>query len=256
MADLDCQTYDSTLRTFAEIHETTTDFVRSFIEGLSISSVEYESNEEDRKYDDIIMSKWKSHILSQEKIDSVYWFHATRLFKNHNILENGILNIDDMIPILFSQVRSLCEKEVSDDDWESFVEKIKSNFRYKSKMAGFDKGPFGFLIMEPMFLYRDVKSYSRDYLKGCELIEDMCTVIGGSLGGKIYDRYFNQTNPCIIKFRADARGDELYAVLYYLWLRCHNIEHINCIDANTCYDGCGNNVAPNRIAAIIQCEYM
>ena len=253
MADLDCQTYDSALRTFAEIHETTTDFVRSFIEGLHISLIEFESSAECRSYDDIMMSKWRSHILSQEKIDSVCWFHATRLFKNHDILENRILDLDCMLPILFSQVRSLCEKEISNDEWENFVEEIKSSFRYKSKMAGVDKGPFGFLIMEPMFLYRDISSGSRNYLNGSELIEDMCAVIGGGLGDTIYNRYLLQTSPCIIKFRADVRGNELFTVLYYLWVKFHDIGRINCLGANTCYDGCGNKVAPSRIVDVIQC---
>lgn len=100
------------------------------------------------------------------------------------------------------------------------------------------------------FLTRDAilrpDSFTRNYLSGPEIVEDMAGAFFGALAPQVLQAYREVSTPYIVHFRdSGVRDDVIPVALTYL----HRFLHSDGQDAgtHTCFDGEGRTIFPDAI---------
>ena len=107
-------------------------------------------------------------------------------------------------------------------------------------------GPYAMLVRESAFCAGDMMNH--DYLAAPEIIEDICDCIRRRFGVDLLAQFREASHGCIVKFLGPPRADVLQAALMYLWAIQHNVGMG--FNSNTCFDGEGNVIPPDRIVDI------
>lgn len=251
MTILDCSSYASTLDTISSIHNTSIHNVQEFIYKFNNKNLDALCNQQCMSRESLLYLEWKNYFGYPVEFDETYWFHVTRLFSDNTISQHGLLPLADMENILWEKLKSLCKDSVSTSQWENFVITAKSSNRYKSKQNFTSLGPFGFLILEPIHLYKNKQLGNRDYSKGSELIDDICKGCDSDIGSLLWDLYLKETSPHIVQFRAPASNYEIPAALLYLWTKTWQPDNVGSFAINTCFDGNGVAIPAEKVLAIL-----
>lgn len=251
MVVLDCNSYTSTINSLADIHNISTFAVTEFINSFNVYELDIFCDQHFVRREDFLYSKWIECIGFPTKSSETCWYHVTRLFSDNTISQCGIMPLADMKDVLWAKLRFLCRTSVSETEWDDFVIAAKSCTRYKSKQNVTSLGPFGFLILEPIYLYRNTKLANRDYSKGSELVDDICNGSDSYIGSLLWDLYLKETNPYIIKFSAPSSNYEIPAAILYLWTKTWQPENIGSYAINTTFDGNGATIPAERVMAML-----
>jgi hypothetical protein len=251
MAILNCISCASTIKSLANIHNISTFAVTEFISSFNVHELDIVCEQQFVSRENFLYSKWIERIGYPTNLSETYWFHVTRLFSDNTISQCGILSLANMEDVLWAKLRFLCKASVSESEWNDFVIAAKSCNRYKSKQNVTSLGPFGFLIFEPIHLYRNKKLVNRDYSKGSELVDDICNGSDSHIGSLLWDLYLRETNPYIVKFSAPSSNYETPTAILYLWTKTWQPENIGSFAINTCFDGNGATIPAERVLAIL-----
>lgn len=180
--------------------------------------------------------------------DRVFWFHLTRVPPSANFSE-GILPMNLALPRIWDTVEGVVEDTPNHESFKEFRAKGRGSFQYELKKdCEVHAGPFAMLVRESAFKAKEMGNH--DYLDLPEIVEDICNGYQEHTGKSIHRVLRTALTPCIVKFWSDGRRgpDCVEAALFYLYSRRHG-EPLS-IEGNTCFDGGGQVVAPERIVSI------
>lgn len=251
MLILDCQSYESTLRSFSNLFNVSPDVIIDILNYIGgQEAMERRCMNSPYPGERIVYSVFKEKLQYIGQFEKTCWFHGTRLDNYNSILQEGLLPLSRMKQKIYQQIKKYpCD--LHGNDWSSVINKAEQFFPCRGKDSSDAEGPFAFLIYEPILYYSKFNSGNRDYLRGSELVEDIRDGVGGEIGDNIFDSYLQNTKPAVVKFISKYIGYEIEMALLYLWAKFWDIENWYSCGYNTCFDGNGEIIPPQSIIDII-----
>lgn len=155
------------------------------------------------------------------------WFHFTRNFPDQHY-DAGILPLPEVLDDLWFRLYDLAKSWISSAEWMNLRKEIedennnsKGSVLYRGKLENnscVQYGPYALLIYDIDCFDEPISEL--DYLKdGSEMIYHMCDYFHVRYGQDLFERYRQNTKPCVVKFvqPTNNRDDigEVLAALYY-----------------------------------------
>lgn len=171
---------------------------------------------------------------------SVCWFHGTRLHRSHTLLTEGLLPMHIVEPRLRSLLQTLSA---------GLERRGSSRFATSKAFKPVHEGPFGMLcrtaVVRPAGL-------NGSYIFRPELVDDIAGELLGENFRSLTDRFASESDPCVVHFVGSPTESTLKKALRYVYETqiegCDDIE--SAASSNSCFDGGGEIIAPNRIIKI------
>ena len=235
---LDCQNFESTLNSISRITQIQTNIIVDVLTKLPTDKY-YSSSD--------IWDKLTEHTSNNDySYDRVMWFHGSRIKDSKSYLKKGILPLDTIKPELISLLDFLNEK--IDEGYSEPLKKFGTGCQLGTKLMIQKGGPYANLVRDTFF--RD-DNWNYDFLKLPEILFDIIhsNQKYKNRANKLTELYLEQTKSIIIKFY-DTDTDEYYlkTASLYLFLKIKNLELAT--ESNTCFDGRGEIISPERIVDI------
>jgi len=217
MSTLDCETFDSALRSCAGILDTTPEALLD-----SVSRFEYDAQPAEERclhpYKDLFLSRTFGMTRNDLPTPSgVCWFHATRVAPGTGF-EEGILPKSAIEERVWCFLGRLASQWVAPAEWQEFRQNMRGQgaqqYSWK-RVSGLDEGPFAFLVRELIFQHEALGNH--DYLGVPEIVEDICLSFEETFDWPLKSRFVESTRRCIVKFQTYASPpDVLGAALLYI----------------------------------------
>lgn len=208
MKELDGETKEQLLLSLANIFEISSKKIMDILNYLPNDLSREEVYAEVVKY------------VKNTKYDAVYVFHYTRCSEEmkKNIKKYGLINAMDAMNYIFKDIYLHFKKNISKDDYEKLVNKIKNNYSNLTRNPISDNCINGFLLNvlpynKPHFL---IKGQGPELV--CDVIDEM------SKEYKFFQKYHDYLKPYIIKVKIIDQCKEKYLIelTYYLYLLIKN----------------------------------
>lgn len=255
MKILDCQTVTSTYESLELIMNVSQSDIDGFFDDTGDLELYYKKHPRcDDSGDELLFKLFQKRFKSSTDFDGVYWFHLTRTYSGASFNE-GIMPLGLIIDDIWGFLHSLIEKDISKQEWQNFktnlIVKHKGHgaFLYNFKTSDdLHWGPYAMLVHEVAYCSDEVGNH--DYLKIPEIIDDICKSFQEVYGRNLEELFLNNTSSFVVKFiDFETKKSHLEAALYYLYKKHFN-EELS-IYSNTCFDGGGKIISPDRIVDVI-----
>jgi len=256
---LDCESVDSTYKSLEKILGIPTEEIKAFLAEFDMGNY-YETHPDYyHTGDKLLVTMIKRKYDISYDFDITYWFHLTRAAKFFDFKE-GILPLGEAINSIWDFLFSLLEGNFKRKDWIHFRRDLESNnlrghyaHLYNLKLREPSLwGPYAMLVKHVAFIPELIGNH--DYLKGPEIVEDICFTFEEIHGYNLIKKYIDNTQACIVKFKSDVcKPSYIGSALYYLY-RAHRNEGIS-VYCNDCFDGGGRKVPGEDILKIEFVDY-
>ncbi|MBZ5504910.1 MAG: hypothetical protein LAO78_05415 [Acidobacteriia bacterium] len=219
MAVLDCESYESSIRSICDIYRTTPDQIIGFLSAIDLDKETATSKSVDEYLRSVFEIQFGQPV---EPLNSTSWFHFTRVLPNASFSE-GILPL----PLAKGRVWEALVTIPSDPQIKRNLKDLKENgvpdYQYNQKAShSLDDGPFGMLIRELAFHAEAIGNV--DYLKLPELVDDICKGYKSKYGKSIRNEISHGLRKCIVKFKSTERTEDglIAPALYYSWVKAND----------------------------------
>ncbi len=216
---LDCETYNSTLKSVSRIYNSTTQQVEAYLESINSTDIDFLIKE----CPNVSVSKANLKLFESKigrdpsNLTQVNWFHLTRAFDASNFTK-GILPVNDVIESIWinlinnkpdkaTNLRQLKDGDQLDPLYWDRIEDISL------------VGPYGFLVREVSIYTMNIGYHS--FLKMPEIIDYICRGYKNLFGYDITEEVKNLLTPIIVKFRSQKilSKDCIESAVFYLYLK-------------------------------------
>lgn len=250
MAHLDCESAETALESIANIYNVAPNELRQFFCEFDIDE-HYERNRPELSGNDEVRRILELHFGEpKNNVCRTYWFHLSRTEFGAKF-ESGIHPLNSVLPNVWAMVIRAVSKTPHAERLKKMRTEGVENFQYNFKTSDpLHWGPYAMLVKE-IGSHADTVS-NHDYLKLPEIIEDICRGYKEKFGENIQPTIEKALTPTIVKFWTEE-GEHLYGLpsaIYYAYLSCRRLELSGL--ANTCFDGGGIAVPPERIVYVEQ----
>lgn len=207
-------------------------------------------------FDRYLFAFFQRELQQDLSYERTCWFHLTRAVEGATF-SNGLLPLHHALDGIWQMLYELVSSEITPEQWVEFRRALMESELHSARLYRMKAndprmcGPYAMLIKE--FGFRPNEIGNHDYLRTPEIVEDICLVYRQLYGLDLLSRYINQTKPCIVKFHAPARGEELGIALCHLHNHHKKVEPFS--SCNTCYVGEGVPVPGSDILSIEFPEY-
>lgn len=250
---LDCQNYESALRSIAEYFNTDIEKIKKILIENNFEELFERYRDKYDYFGDFLYEYFRKN-FSAGNLEYIMWFHLSRSLCPTDYYE-GIHPLNVILPKIQKDLYTLMTDEISENEWQDICRGAGSGFReWRYKMKISDKchyGPYAMLVREIAFNSSTVGNH--DYLNIPEIIEDMCMDVKKIYGIDLIERFVRQASPVIVKFKEQLNDDTrdsqyIGTALTYLHDKLHG-EKL-CLMCNTCYSGHGNGIRKNNIVSV------
>lgn len=242
MTVLDCESYESSLKSICDLYEATAADVTKFLRTVDLDK-EYEKRTTSVSSKDLLTDLFESRFgLPTQAFRQVCWFHLTRVPRGTDFSE-GILPLHLVLKTIWQTMISI----PTDARTKANLRRLQKNgvpddlYGLKTQSL-LHSGPYAMLVRESAFHAGSIGNH--DYLAFPEIIEDICNGYEKEFGERIHERVGAVLKPCIVKFEtAEEDGNHLATpTLSYCWHKVHD-QKLS-FATNICYDG-GGIAIPN-----------
>jgi hypothetical protein len=243
LAVLDCESYESSIRSICDIYRIASDRIIDFL-----SEIDSECSDQDLKH--VFEARFGQPV---ELLDSTSWFHFTRVLPGTNFAE-GILPL----PLAKERVWEALIDIPSNPQTKCKLNDLRENgvpdYQYTQKSShSLDDGPFAMLIRELAFHPEAIGNW--DYLALPELVDDICNGYEKKYGESIHEEISLGLRKCIVKFKSTERTeyDLIAPTLYYSWIKANDREFDRDVDRSALdygFNGGGTTVPFEAIQRI------
>jgi len=169
------------------------------------------------------------------------YFHGSRSLDPSSFRRLGIRPLGAMLEDIWAMLYGLLQDERRADEWQALREEVEAGGgavgdRYHARVSC-SWGPFAFLIRD-VAVQRNGRWH--DYLKGPEIVEDICWCVSRSWGIDLFGRFHRASTPCLVRFHGPGNSGALAAALEYLVCFGHEIDLT--LDCGYCFDGANETV--------------
>jgi hypothetical protein len=245
---LDCESYQSSLKSISDVYAASATDVTKFLLGIDLDREyhwEYETKSSDWYLVELFQSRFGAPIQAW---DTVCWFHLTRVPPSTNF-EEGILPLHLALDKLWDAIVAIPRSTQTRANLEYLRNTGVPDHLYMTKAQyRVQPGPYAMLVRETAFHSKAMGNH--DYLKLPEIIEDICNGYERQYHESIHEEITEGLRKCIVKFEVpDKESSKLVApALFYCWCKAHNWELS--VYANTCYDARGEAIPHSAIRKI------
>lgn len=228
---LNCSSFESTKKSVAEIFSTDELKLMSFL-----TAFRHSQNNQEFIFQRILekFGEPKSHTHT-------VWFHGTRGLNDQSFYTNGLLPKAAAREYVKSILLPLALG----------LESVGGNpfaISLFGKQTEDDEGPFAVLIKDAAIY---VTGSNRSYIDAPEMVEDIAGSLLGSNYTHLVSRFQKATKPFVVSFTENANSYELPRAVWYLYLIATGTNTIDAANsANTCFDGKGRIISPDKFKAI------
>lgn len=193
---------------------------------------------------------WREVVNDDREFEGACWFHLSRVLYPNDFQHRGILPLNDMLDEIWSMLVELAGDSISDTGKREIRSCLTdcghSAWLYSLKVNDrMHWGPYAMLVRDAAFHADDMMNH--DYLGSPEIIEDICDCINRRFGVDLLTRFREASHRCIVKFIAAPQQHLLPTALMYVWAMQHRAGMG--LGSNTCFDGAGERVPPERIVS-------
>ncbi|MGA9998104.1 MAG: hypothetical protein WBP93_22005 [Pyrinomonadaceae bacterium] len=249
MKVLDCETTDSTYASLEQILGVGRSQLESVFENVDVESFYRDNRYYPQPPESLVFSEVSKVITLPGDYDRTCWFHLTRTAPSNNF-QQGILPLGQRLDAIWNFLYSLAKKSVSPEEWDEFRREMGSHHHaglYEMKASdSMHWGPYALLSRDHAFKPEEIGNH--DYLGAPEIVEDICICFSERYEFDLLGAFMKKTRPCIVKFFDGSRSDCVSTAVYHLY----NAHRGNGCSGqcNTCYDGEGVSVTPERIMKV------
>jgi hypothetical protein len=246
---LDCESFETAVDSLTRIFQTTPDSLKALLSAKEIGT-HYETHwQELPDFKDYIYSVVEQHFGSPLALDSVCWFHTTRILPGTSFAE-GILPLDAALPSLKAMlIEAVDDVRVKGQLERALTSGGVANHHYANKTQNsLHWGPYGILVREVAFCANELSQH--DYLGMPEIIEDICDGFEVTSGVALIDIFSAKLKPAIVKFTSVVDYAEAYVSTALCYV--HSTIQEGKLDTNSviCFDGENNPVPPHDILKV------
>lgn len=249
MKVLDCENIDSTYESLEQILGTTRAQLESVFESVDVERFYSDNPHHPDPPEHLVLSEVRKVTTLPGRYDRTCWFHLTRTTATNNF-EHGILPLDQCKDVIWDFLYSLARKRVSAEEWGEFRRDMGAShyaYLYGMKVSNsLHWGPYALLTRDHAFKSKEIGNH--DYLGGPEIVEDICFCFTEKHGFDLLAAFLKRTKPCIVKFFDGPRDGCVETAVYHLY-KAHRAHQCS-MQCNTCYDGEGVPVSPERIMKV------
>ncbi len=255
MPHLDCTDLDSTLSSLSAALETAPTTLQTALENYDEAPFADHAEDPWEQMPRELTEHFGASVDEvRARFDGAFYFHGTRVVDPDAFYRRGILPLDHMIDPLWSTLRELAPRDLTNEDWALFVNSVESGvdnqdtrlYRLKTG-SGLSFGPFGLLVRE--ILLDPGAASSHDYLRTPEIIEDIARAYLTAYGVDLQALFCAASHPCVVTFkRRQLRPGAVKAALWYSYTKVRDGELT--MSANWSFDGSGYPVPPEDIVSV------
>jgi len=249
MIELDCESFDSALKTSAailrmsgaELHERLKTFDYDLVPP---------SEQQQHPYEDLVVLHAVGCHPDDLPVSAVtFWHHATRTLPAERFVD-GILPLPLVVEKLWKLLGELALPWSSTEQWRTFRQSMSGQGaqQYWGKFT-FQPGggPYAFLVRPVIHLGERLGNH--DYLGIPEIVEDICIAYEEMCGHDLAEPFKQATRPCIVRFRSSQPWPgALQAALVFLQSVIADGRPSRY--GNTCFDGRGTAIPSSDIVGI------
>ncbi len=250
MIVLDCETYESAIRSVCQIYGVKEKSAEELLVSIDLEkefekSYVFENFNSDKHVRNLFEQKFGPPIA---KIEEVSWFHLTRTVKNSDF-SDGILPLGLALDRIWEMLTSLLEDPKKKENLATMHANGVPDFQYSLKTNNsIHHGPYAMLVRDAAFNSEKISNH--DYLETPEIIEDICNGYKKIYGHSIYEEITKKLDKCIVKFNSDKYTSHnlLAPAILYCWCVVRGDEFSSF--ANTCFDAEGTPIHTNQIVSV------
>ncbi len=233
MTVLDCETFDTTLRSVADAINRPTSTLLNLLRRFDPASV---AGPDPLESTAPVLLRPLGLKLSDVRFTAVYYFHGTRVADPESFLRDGILPLTGMLDRIWSALYELWADRMSHHEWVALRQRVETGQLtpgdddhwarvYRDKVGeASDPGPYASLVRD-LVLYPVEGHY--DYLAVPEIVQD----IAGCVGPELQARFEAATTSCVVKFRHHHIDEHDIAVaMLYLLARVRDEPLDDCVN--------------------------
>lgn len=243
---LDCESFDDAVASLSKIFGTTPEKLQGLLAAREIGAHFEMHWKELPDFKDYLYAVAESHLGCPLPVDSVCWFHTTRILPGTTFSE-GILPLTAALPALKERLIG-----VVDDP------SIKAQLRYALYVGGVADhhyanktqnsihwGPYAILVRDVASCAANLSQH--DYLAMPEIIEDICNGFNAQIREELLAVFDAKLRPAVVKFTAPVDHDQDYIATALCYV--HSMLQEGKLDMNSviCFDGKNNPVLPHFI---------
>lgn len=242
---LDCECYESALKSISDAHGLGTSEVTRFLLGVDLDKAGRMDESYDKYLERLFRERFGPPIRPW---DAVCWFHLTRVPPITDFAE-GILPLNLALNRIWDTVIGIPKETQTRTNLKRLRAMGVPDYLYQMKAcAKIHWGPYAMLVREVAFHARSIANH--EYLEFPEIIEDICNGYQKQFSERIHEEISAGLQGCIVKFVGDGRGGSraMTPALFYCWCKAHDqgLSHYS----NTCYDGEGRVISRSLILKI------
>lgn len=247
---LDCESFDTALRSVANIFRCTPENLHALL-SLNDLSAHFTENWRDLPdFREYLFEVVEKHFDSAQPLAGVYWFHTTRVLPGTTFSE-GILPLNAVLPLLHANLVTLVEDDGTRQRLrESLAAGQIADHHYIDKTGNsMHWGPYAILVRDVAFHAEALCQH--DYLGMPEIIEDICNGFSDGPELDLNEVFTSELKPAIVKFVATSNSaDEVCIATALSYL--HSCIHTGAPGTNSvyCFDGKNNPVPAQDIARV------
>lgn len=245
MIVLDCESRASALETTAAAFGISSTALHDFLRGFNLAEHCEKSNPPHAAETELQRIVESEFGREPTALDRVCWFHLTRA-RSASDFVGGIHPLTDSIDLVWRTIIDVFRGSIHEVRLAEMRINGVDDDLYRLKVGkSSHAGPYAVLVKE--FSARPADFYGHDYLRGPEIMEDICNGYYKTHGERIEERLIQALNPIIVKFWApfNERSDLLETSLFYLYCGMHELSFG--LGANTCFDGENRAVRTDQI---------
>lgn len=252
MADLDCESAESTLRSLSAIYRTDERNLSDFFTSVDLDQ-HFRKTNPDLQADQELKRMLELAVGPQQRVISrTFWFHLTRVPIGTQFAE-GILPLNDALPRVWAMLDGIFSGTHHQCRLRQMRQEGVANLQYNLKVPDSTHwGPYAMLVREIAFCAESASNH--DYLKIPEIVEDICNGYAARFDEDIQSVVERSLVPMIVKLWMSEPEHQygLSSAIYYAYAS-HNKEKLSWL-ANTCFDGHGQRIPNERIMSVLQAK--
>lgn len=231
---LDCSSFESAKKSVAKIFGTDESRLICFLAGIQPFSIHEETS-------DFVFEEICGEFGEPKGHTHTIWFHGTRAINGESFHAVGILPKSAAKNYIKSILLPMSFGFECDGE-----NPFSLSLAFKQTEA--DEGPFAVLIKDAAIF---ANGSSHSYIEAPEMVEDIAGCLLGANFTHLVNRFQEATRPFVISFVESAKDYELRCATWYLYLIAiggSTVEAAN--SANTCFDGMGCVISPDKFKAV------
>ena len=246
---IDCENLESAIISVCDLFSCADTDLSFQLRQIEIEKI-YEEGGPDYPPDEFIYRELVSMFGKPVHPESICWFHLTRTYPG-NDFDEGILPLGMALESIWDMIFRAFESTGHYDRLLSMKTQGVGNGLYQLKVPDpFYWGPFAMLVKDVAFSAHRIENH--DYLKLPEIIEDICNCYLNKFEVSIHSDIEKALVPCIIKFKADSKGEfGIRPAIHYVY-KCIKGEPVS-QRSNICFDAKGKAIP---MKDIIKIEYI